>query len=223
MDSLSLGGDIQRKTFLSHVFSTTEEGKAEIFNSVQYAVLAIIPIVIMNKLIQRFAPEADMDKSSIEILIELFIQVVVIFVGLVLIHRTITYFPTYSGFKYENVTLTGAVLTFLVIILSIQSKLGMKANILVERLSDLWNGTSSSSEEEEKGARGIKKNGVRVRQPVSRHTPSQADYVDNNQIQNDLFPPAPTPSGAGVAQPVEYSAGPQPANSFLGGSFGSIF
>ena len=51
--------------FFSHVFSTTEEGKAELMNVTQYAVLGIVPIFALNKLIQRFVPEADLEKSSI--------------------------------------------------------------------------------------------------------------------------------------------------------------
>ena len=72
MDILQEAKDINRKSFLSHVFSTTEEGKAEILNVVQYASLGVIPIVILNKLIQRFVPEADTDKSTLELLVEIF-------------------------------------------------------------------------------------------------------------------------------------------------------
>ena len=110
-----IGGN---KTFLGHVFSSAEEDKAEIFNVLQYAIYALIPIVILNKLIQRFIPEADPDKSSLEILLEIAIQVVVIFAGIIIIHRIVTYFPTYSGFKYDNLTLTNAILAFLMIVLN---------------------------------------------------------------------------------------------------------
>ena len=57
------------RSFLSHVFSTTEEGKAELLNVVQYAVLALVPVFVLNKLIQRFIPEADLEKSSLELAI----------------------------------------------------------------------------------------------------------------------------------------------------------
>ena len=66
-----------KKTFFSHVFSTTEEGKAEILNVAQYSLLGIIPIILLNKLIQRFIPDADADKSSVEVLIEVLIQLIV--------------------------------------------------------------------------------------------------------------------------------------------------
>ena len=49
MDILQETDHTSKKTFLSHVFSTTEEGKAEILNVVQYSVMGVIPIVVLNK------------------------------------------------------------------------------------------------------------------------------------------------------------------------------
>jgi hypothetical protein len=106
--------DLNKKSFLSHVFSTTEEGKAEILNVVQYSLLGVVPIVALNKMIQRFIPEADSEKSSLELLAEIFIQLVVMFCGIIIIHRIITYIPTYSGFKYESLALTNVILAFFV-------------------------------------------------------------------------------------------------------------
>jgi hypothetical protein len=211
-----------KKTFLNHVFSTTEEGKAEILNVVQYSLMGVIPVVMLNKLIQRFIPEADSEKSSLEILAEILIQLIVMFCGIVIIHRIITYIPTYSEYKYESLSLTNVILAFLIIVLSIQTKLGIKVNILVDRLTDLWNGTSSASNDNVKN----KKN-VRTSQPISgsKHVPSQADYLD--QSQQDMFPPAPIvqtrqSQAPPQAQQQEYY-GPMAANSLLGGSFGSMF
>lgn len=210
-----------KKTFLNHVFSTTEEGKAEILNVVQYSLLGVIPVVFLNKLIQRFIPEADSEKSSLEILAEILIQLIVMFCGIVLIHRIITYIPTYSEYKYESLSLTNVILAFLIIVLSIQTKLGIKVNILVDRLTDLWNGTSSSSSSNDTVKN--KKN-VRISQPITKHVPSQADYLD--QSQQDMFPPAPMVQSRQAQQQApqqqEYN-GPMAANSLLGGSFGAMF
>jgi len=219
------GSTLVRKTFFNHVFSTTEEGKAEVLNVIQYAGLALIPVVVLNKIIQRFIPEPDPDKSSLEILVEVLLQIIVIFVAMVLIHRSITYVPTYSGFKYDSLILTSTVLTFLIIVLSIQTKMGIKVSILAERVGDLWNGTDSRSQEEESG-----NGGYRVRQPISSgvHRPSQADFMDNPQMQAAILPPAPAPTTSkaavprgAVQAPVSYE--PVAANSMLGANFGSLF
>jgi len=217
--------DLSKKTFLSHVFSNTEEGTAEFMNVIQYSSMGVVPIVVLNKMVQRFIPEADPEKSSLELLAEIFIQLTVMFCGAIIIHRVITYFPTYSGFKYENLTLTNVILVFLILVLSIQTKLGLKVNIMVDRVLELWNGPSNDESKQ-----NVKQN-VRVSQP-GMHTPSQADNLDNSQMQGGSFPPAPVATarpdmGSGqqsMNQPdFGMSMGPMAANGALGGSFGSAF
>ena len=237
MDILQETRDTYKKTFFNHVFSTSEEGKAELLNVIQYSLLGIIPIVILNKSISRFIPEADPDNSSLELLAEIFIQIVIMFCGIILIHRIITYIPTYSGFKYENLILTNVILAFLILVLSIQTKLGIKVNIIVDRIYDLWEGTSYSSS----GGGSSSSKKVVTRSPVSQHMPSQADHLDNSFMQTDMFPPAPVATnkpanntydtmmrgsgggGGGGSPIVDSYMGPMAANGVLGGAFGSAF
>jgi hypothetical protein len=215
-----------KKTFFNHVFSGTDEGKAEILNVLQYVVLAIIPVVLLNKSIQRFVPEADSEKSSLEILAEIFIQLLIMFCGIILIHRIIVYIPTYSGFKYEALNLTNVILAFLIVVLSIQTKLGIKVNIIVDRINELWNGPQGKQNQK-------KQNGS------ASHTPSRADTLDNSDLQTDMFPPAPvaTTRQPSTSHDMMYSLtqgpqnsgdmgsymGPMAANGVLGGAFGAAF
>ena len=227
MEILQETKDLSQKTFFNHVFSTTEEGKAELLNVVQYSTLGVIPVVALNKLIARFIPDADPDKSSLEVLAEIFFQLVVMFCGIIIIHRVITYIPTYSGFKYDNLVLTNVILAFLILVLSIQTKLGLKVNILVDRVSELWNGPEDY--------KGDAKRGVRVKSSMVQHSPSQADNLDNSQIQQGLFPPAPVSTtsvgggydtmmrGAPPVQEYQMPSGPVAANGVIGGAFGSFF
>jgi len=217
---------INQNTFINHVFDSSDEGKAEILNVIQYSLTAILPVVLLNKTIQKFVPEADIEKSSLELLAEIFIQIVVMFIGVVLIHRVITYFPTYSGYKYEAFNLTTVILAFLVIVLSLQTKLGIKVNILVDRAYELWNGPGA-----EKKKQGRKEG-------MNQHQPSQADSLDDSRTQTGMFPPLPTATnnnrssgqgfdyavkvqGTGGAPQGDFSDfSPMPANSGLaGGSF----
>jgi hypothetical protein len=155
------------------------------------------------------------------------------FCGIIVIHRMITFAPTYSGFKYESLTLTNVILAFLIIVLSIQTKLGLKVNILVDRLLELWNGPSSDD-------RKVNKRNVRTSSPISQHSHSQADYLDNSQVQSGMFPPAPVATtrqnsvmetydnmlgGGNRGGQMDYGSmmGPMAANGVLGGSFGSSF
>ena len=227
MDTLhEIGGsESGKKTFFTHVFDMSQEANGEIMNVTQYAVLGIIPVLVLNKLIQRFAPEADPDSSSIELLVEVLLQVVVMFVGVIMIHRIITYLPTYSGFRYEHLTLTNVVLAFLIIVLSLQTKLGIKVNILYDRLLDLWNGTSGDEKKSNVRSR------VRVNESMTNitHNPSQADFLDTGS--SAMFPPAPVVQSKPNSSydymmrgaPPQAAPGPAPANSILGGGFGSFF
>ena len=87
---------INKNSFFNHIFSLNEEEKGEMLNVAQYGALGLIPVLLLNKLIQRFIPEADPDKSSIELAIEILIQLIIILFGIMFIHKVITYVPTYS-------------------------------------------------------------------------------------------------------------------------------
>jgi hypothetical protein len=220
MDILQEAREISKPTFFSHVFSTTDDSKAELFNIIQYAFIGVVPVVVLNKCIQRFIPEADIEKPTIELLVEIFLQISIMFCGIVIIHRMITYVPTYSGFKYDSINLSNVILGFLVIILSIQSKLGLKTNIIYERVLELWNGTN----EDDYKKKSIKRK-VRVNDTVSQnqHIPSQADNMDESPQHN--LPPHPESSTArgNVNHQDEYGLAPQAANGMIGGGFGSLF
>lgn len=214
-DFFTGGAPEYKKTFLNHVFSTTEEGKAELLNILQYSSLGVLPVVLLNKSINRIIPDADTDKSSLEILVEIILQLFIMFLGIVMIHRIITYIPTYSGFKYEHLALTNVILAFLVLVLSIQTKIGIKTNILVDRVFELWNGPSSSS-----GSKAPRRS-VRIggASTIPGHSPSQADNLDSTFVQTDVYPRAPSVSSASAVETSFMDAGPQPANSMIGGSF----
>ena len=66
-----------KKNFLKHVFNFDDDSKSDILNIIQYALIAIIPIVILNKSIGKYVPEADDKKSSLELTSEIIIQIIV--------------------------------------------------------------------------------------------------------------------------------------------------
>lgn len=151
----------ESKSFFKHVFNFDDDSKSEILNILQYAVIAIIPIVILNKAMQKYVPESDDKKSSLEVSAEIIIQIIVMFMGLLIIHRIITFIPTYSGVKYPEFHIVYIILAILMITMSLQTKLGEKVAILVDRIVELWDGKPANK----------KKNGksgsVKVSQPIS--------------------------------------------------------
>lgn len=149
----------ESKSFFKHILNFDDDSKSEILNILQYSLIAIIPVVILNKSMYTYVPEADDKKSSLEITAEVLIQIIVMFVGLLLIHRIITYIPTYSSTKYPDFHIIYIILAILMITMSLQTKLGEKVSILVDRVYELWNG----KQEKKNG----KKGNVKVSQPIS--------------------------------------------------------
>ena len=227
-------GGADKKTFLNHVFDTSDESKGLLLNIFQYSFLAIIPILLLNKVIQQWIPEIDNSASSLQIALEVFLQLTVMLIGIVLIHRLVTYLPTYSGLAYslagELQLTSGVILIFLIIVLSLQTKMGIKMNILYERFWHFWNGTSEDDEEPVQKAQ----KGRRV-----RHTASSADNLDGTMP--GVFPPMPVQqsgekvTGSDIRNQMSSGGGNgvfsspsmpgdtiMPANSLLG-SFGGLF
>jgi hypothetical protein len=236
--------DVSNKNFFSYVFNFDNDSKSEMLNTLQYAIVAIIPIVVLNKLMAKYIPEADDGKSSVEISAEVIIQVISIVMGLFFIHRIITYIPTYSGEKYPEFHVIFVIVSILLITLSLQTKLGEKVNILVERIIDLWEGTTNTN------SKNKKKKNSNGNQQSQGQTPNQTAltqslYTDGTSINSLPTSDVQMPSTSGLTSqqspnfnnmyrqdttPMVNAASPggmesfepMAANSVLGGgSFGS--
>ena len=189
----------------------------------------------------KYIPEADEQKGSLEISAEILIQIIVMFIGLMIIHRIITYVPTYSGEKYPDFSVIFIILAILLITLSLQTKLGEKVSILFERITELWEGKTSNKNTKNS------KNNVKVTQPISgqqvtnQGAINQSIYSDGTSI-NSL--PITQNSSSSITQPLpnynnmyqqdttplvnaatpgvtETFSEPMAANSVLGGGFGA--
>ena len=200
--------------------------------------MSIIPIIFLNKAIQKFIPETDDTKGSFELLAEILAQILAMFIGIVFINRMVTYVPTYSGIKYMEINLVNIVLVFLMVVLSLQTKLGEKVNVILARIVELWDGTPAKKKKKHAGHSGQ----VRVSQPLSppQHQPSQADHITAGAIgllpQSQPGPPSSMPTQqqpeqnfqqmyAGPNVPLQDAATPtfepMAANEMVGGAFGS--
>ena len=146
--------------FFKHVFNFDEDSKCEMINFKK--------LIILNKTMQRFVPEADDEKGNFEILAEVVGQVIAMFLGILVIHRVITYIPTYSGGKYCDFAITNIILAVLVIILSLQTKLGEKVSIIVDRIMELWEGPRDTKGKGKGNKNGNKGGSVKVSQPISQ-------------------------------------------------------
>lgn len=194
--STSMTKSVKNTGFVEHVFKFDNTTKTELMNIVQYAILAIIPIVLVNKVTQAYIPESDETKPTLEITIEIILQIVFLFVGMYFIHRLITYVPTFSKVDYSDMNLLNIVLGFMVIVLSLQTKLGLKVEILSDRLMEYMGFYGKPEPPKRQEQRGVNSSGmgsVSVSQPIvhngggmpsmpqQSHQPSRADNLGNYQ------------------------------------------
>jgi len=226
--------------FFQYVFNFDDENKNNIMNMLQYTVLSIIPIIIILKLTKNIFPEEDESKGSLEITAESIGQLLVIMLGIWFTNKIIQYIPTYSGEAYHKFNEITFILPFMIILATMQTKLGAKFNILTNRVIELWTGnvTDVSTQQAQQN------NGVRVSQPFAGqgqqmqpqyHQPSQADHLDINQIlprntqltampqqqQQQQQQQKPEFNQMYQNQPLTESFEPMAANGALGGMFGS--
>ena len=221
-ENVSSGG--AGPSLIKHVFNFDDDSKNEMMNIIQYSLMAIIPIVFLNKSIQKFVPDIDEEKGSLEVLAEVIGQIVVMFIGILLIHRLITFIPTYSNVKYADFNIINIILGFLVIVLSLQTKLGEKVNILLERIIEVVEGKVNIKEGQQNQQTA---NGVSISQPIS-----QSGYIDNVNYQAGNPPVTGTVSNmsnqgtqqqpnfnqmySGPSNPLQNAATPQVQESFGG-------
>jgi len=179
--------------FFKYITNIDEDSKCHLMNMIQYSVLAIIPSIAILKAVKHFIPNEDDSKGSLEISAECVAQLSMIVLGIWFFDRAIRYVPTYCGVDYKASSPESMLLPLILIMLTMQTKLGAKINILIERLLDLWHGRSSEAVRVSENM-----NKVNISQPFAgQHQPSQADHLD----QSRLLPSAPGMTSMPQMQP----------------------
>jgi len=162
------------------------------------------------------------------------------FLALYFIHRIINYIPTYSGVVYGDVNLITVILPTIFIILTMQTKVGEKVQLLIDRLMDVYDGQTNTKKED----KNQKQVNVRVTQPISgqQHNaqinvsqPPPAAQMTNMKSQsneysipqspnfNNMYGGPETPLVGAATPGMDMMQEPMAANDMLGGSFGSSF
>ena len=123
--------------FFNYVFNFDTENKHRIMNMLQYTLLTIIPVLLILRGIKYIIPEDDDSKGTIEILAESVGQVILIMLAIWLTNKIINFIPTYSGEEYPKFNEISFVIPFIIILATMQTKLGAKFNILIDRFMQL--------------------------------------------------------------------------------------
>jgi hypothetical protein len=238
MDRIEKNTTSENEGFIKTVFPFDDAQKASILNILQYSILAIIPIIALLKLIKNHVPEVDDDKGSLVILVEIVGQIFVTFLALYFIHRTIDYIPTYSGIIYGDINVITIILPTIFIILTMQTKVGEKVQLLIDRLLDVYDGQTNSKKNVKHPPN---QDQVRVTQPIS-HIPSSIvpppqiqsqmtnmksqtnEYsIPQNPDFNNMYSGPETPLVGASSPGTDMMQEPMAANDALGGAFGSSF
>tara|TARA_B110001452_G_scaffold267598_1_gene278346 strand:- start:2688 stop:3428 length:741 start_codon:yes stop_codon:yes gene_type:complete len=227
--------------FFNYVFNFDDDNKAVVLNMIQYVLIAIIPVVLILKAIKEYIPEEDDTKSSPELILEIILQLTILFMAIYFVDKIIRYFPTYSGTNYPKFNEVNFIIPKLILLITMQTKLGAKINILYTRALELWNGKQAHVGNSNHG-------NVRVSQPIVTpgvHQVSRADGLDGGMMQPqaqqlpaqnnvsliDGLPNMMQNNGGGMSnfqnQAIQNSfmesMEPMAANGALGGGFGSSF
>jgi hypothetical protein len=169
--------------FIKHMTSFDEDSKCQLMNMIQYALLSIIPAVIILKAVKQFIPEEDESKGTIEITAECVAQLVMIVVSIWFFNRLIMYIPTYSSCEYNNFDATNFILPLVILMITMQTKLGAKIEMLIDRIFYSWYGRNDDA------VRSQQVSGkVSITQPLAgQYNSSQADTFEHPK----LLPSAP--------------------------------
>ena len=124
--------DLADSGFIKHITRFDSETKSELSNVIQYLVIVIVPFYLLNKGIGNIMPEFDEKKGNIELLGEVIIHSVTLLLGIYIIHRIVTYLPTFSGDNLAEINYMNIV--FLIVFIGLNSDNGKKVNIVYDRL-----------------------------------------------------------------------------------------
>lgn len=221
-DNTNLVNEPVKQSFVKSVFSFDEDSRAEYLNIVQYTLMVIIPILILNKIVGYVMPMVDENKGSLELSLEVIIQSILLFIGILIINKAIRHFPTYSGVNYQPMDMISLVPIFLVIMLSLQTRIGQKSAIVVDRIMELIGEKTGVDldKTKKKPVSNTKQNTQKSGHPTVPTTlPSRSQPVGGNQqIANAM-----SGGGAGTTSLSSLPTNNPSTGSYSGPDFNSMY
>jgi hypothetical protein len=220
--------------FIEHMTKMDDEHKSLLMNTIQYALLCIVPILGLQCIIETVFPNFEDSKGNFELAVEIIGQMVFTLIALFFIHRLICFVPTYSKEPLSSINfLTVSIIYVLVTVYNKNDNLGKKMESLAKKCKNLWNG------EEEEYAKQPENGGgsVSISRPITglppavpTHQASRADYVNTQANVTPPLLPVSSTSQDTYNQPQQQQqqqeafapmSEPMAANGVLGGGFGS--
>jgi general stress protein CsbA len=188
-------------SFFTHMTSFDKNQKAEYMNMIQYGFQAIVPVILINKGIGEFFSPNTEDKTTVELSLEVTVQLFLLISSIYLVHRLVTYFPTYSEVPYSGIDSIGTVLVFILIIFSFQTHINQKAQIIFQNVYSIITGHVSQEKKENntptqptiqvptqttQPPQFLNEQAVHMMPPTTTQSVSQT--ATNNQVANNQIP-----------------------------------
>ena len=127
-------------SFFSYITTFEDEHKHDLMNIFQYALVIMIPVILLNKGIGEIFSSSTENKTTLEVSFELICELCLLLFGIYMAHRVASYIPTYSGTPYTPFSFIGFVLSFIVIIFNFDTNLRAKFDYVFQNVYDMIHG-----------------------------------------------------------------------------------
>ena len=143
----------KKTNFFQHVFNFEDESRHDMMNIAQYSVMAVVFVIILNKGLDMYMPIPE-EKGTVMLSVEIVLQVIIMFLGILFIHRIIDFIPTLSGVKYAPLNVITVILPLLVILLNVNAASGIG-----QKVSMLWESVITTKERPKASQPGLPQQG----------------------------------------------------------------
>ena len=209
------GGMTLNMGFVEYITTISTNEKAQVLNMLQYGGLAVLPLLILLKIMKMYVPEEDPLKGTPELSIEVLLQLGFILVAFFFIHKLVLYLPTYSNVEYEHLNLLSVILPVFFLMFALDTGIGSKLNILFDRLLLAVGIKKEPFQKKEP----VKKNGLMVGETTTRTLSNEQVSQQQDPMASRMIDGFPTQREPQVQEPMMMmQQEPVAANEGFGGS-----
>ena len=161
--------------FTEHIFDGSGN---KIMNSIQYTAMSIVPLLMVNSVLETQLPAFSHNTPPLSMIIETAVHMIVLLIVLYFVDRTIRYFPSATGDKYGEVSFeTIGLLLVLMVVNSQNSHLGKKVIHLTRHARERF--TNREGMKEGAGHASNEKAETNTENDGSNKPPLEADTMAN--------------------------------------------
>ena len=171
--------------FTEHIFDGSGN---KIMNSIQYTAMSIVPLLLVNNLLETQLPAFSQNTPPLSMIIETTVHIIVLLIVLYFVDRTVRYFPSTSGEKYGEVSFeTIGLLLVLLIVNSSNSHLGKKVVHLTRHARERFTNREGMGHKESSGVDETKpkENNTDPTNTQPQKKPDQLHSMGDNSDHNE--------------------------------------